>query len=96
MEENQTLDKIKKAIGITGNFQDETLLFYIGEVKHFMKSAGVQESVIDSDASLGIIAVGVLDLWNYGSGSIKLSSYFVQRVIQLAAQKETTSDVETE
>lgn len=76
------LEKVKNSLGITGNYQDETLNEYINEVKLYMISAGVSESVANSEMSAGVIARGVSDLWNYGNG--KLSDYFYQRVSQLA------------
>ena len=57
-----------------------------------MKSAGVADSVIESEASVGCIMRGVADLWNYGSGNASLSSYFKMRVLQLKAKKEETGD----
>ena len=77
------LDKVKSALGITGNYQDATLTVYIDEVKAFMVSAGVDESVVNSDVSAGVIARGVTDLWNYNGGGGKLSEYFYERVAQL-------------
>lgn len=76
------LEKVKNSLGITGNYQDETLNEYINEVKLYMISAGVSKSVANSEMSAGVIARGVSDLWNYGNG--KLSDYFYQRVSQLA------------
>lgn len=85
----ELLKKVKIGLGITGEYQDEALQFYIDEVKGFMRSAGVLPSVVDSSEAVGVIMRGVADLWNYGSGSVKLSDYFVQRVIQLSYDKET-------
>lgn len=82
------LTKVKSALGITGDYQDATLNIYIGEVKAYMKDAGVPKSVINSDMSAGVIARGVTDLWNYGSNTGKLSDYFYQRVSQLALSDE--------
>lgn len=75
------LEKVKAALGITGNFQDATLQEYIDEVKQYMLDGGVSENVVNSETSSGIITRGVADLWNYGSG--QLSPYFIERVIQL-------------
>lgn len=86
MTDNELLAKVKIGLGITGNYQDETLLFYIGEAKHFMISAGVSKEVTDSELSVGCIMRGVADLWNFGSGSVKFSDYFIQRVLQLKAE----------
>lgn len=67
-----------------GTFRDAMLTAYINEVKNFMKNAGVKDNVIISAPSVGVIALGVSDLWNYQSGGVKLSEYFKQRVIQLS------------
>lgn len=83
MAANTLLDKVKKGLGITGTYQDETLQVYIDEVKGFMASAGVQPNVIESNVAVGCIMRGVSDLWNYGSGNAKLSEYLKQRVQQL-------------
>ena len=88
-----TLSKVKSALGITGEYQDETLTVYIDEVKAYMMSAGVPESVINSSVSAGVIARGVTDLWNYNGGAGKLSDYFYQRVSQLAYTTPTTEGV---
>lgn len=74
------LEDVKNALGITGNYQDATLQLYINEVVAFLNDAGVSTALITS----GIVARGVSDLWNYGAGEGKLSSYFIQRASQLA------------
>lgn len=88
-----TLTFVKSALGITGTFQDATLQIYIDEVKAYMKDAGVPTQVIESSVSAGVIARGVVDLWNYGGGSGKLSDYFYQRVGQLTFTSEVVEDV---
>lgn len=92
MTDAELLAKIKNGLGITGTFQDGTLQVYIDEVKAFMKSAGVTDSVLSSSAAVGCIMRGVADLWNYGSGNATLSTYFKMRLIQLRA--ETLDDNE--
>ena len=86
------LTEVKARLGITGNYQDSTLNGYIDDVKQYLLSAGVKQEVIDSDKSIGCIARGVIDLWNYGQGGT-LSNYFMQRAIQLTAEtvEETTA-----
>lgn len=74
------IESVKTSIGITGDYQDETIRSWIGEVVAFLTDAGVKESNITT----GIVARGVLDLWNYGSGDGRLSEYFMQRAAQLA------------
>ena len=75
-----TLEQIKNALSITGTYQDETLTVYMNEVVDFLKDSGVAEANITA----GIVARGVSDLWDYGSGTGKLSTYFMQRAAQLA------------
>lgn len=83
------LEKIKIGLGITGDFQDDTLNLYIDEVKVFMKGAGISESVVESEIAVGCIMRGVADLWNYGSGNAHLSAYFKQRMLQIKAMSYT-------
>lgn len=84
MSDAEWLSEIKKALLITGDYQDNVLLIFIHEVKAFLKDAGVSNNVINSSASIGVVVRGVSDLWNYGSGGAELSPYFIQRAIQLA------------
>ena len=86
------LEKVKSALGITGEYQDATLQIYIDEVKAYMKDAGVSEAVLNSEKSAGVIARGVTDLWNYNGGAGKLSEYFCQRVSQLAYTSEEVGE----
>lgn len=77
------LDDVKAAIGVTGSYQDATIQQYIDEVTAFLRDAGVSSSNITS----GVIARGVSDLWDYGSGTGTLSPYFMRRAAQLALKK---------
>lgn len=78
------LSKVKISLGITGDFQNDTLTCYINEVKEFLLDAGVKPEVVNAETSAGIIARGVADLWNYGAGNAELSPYFMQRAAQLS------------
>lgn len=80
MTDYETLRKVKNALGIEGNYQDATLTEYIEEVTAFLTDGGVP----DGKATIGLIARGVTDLWNYGAGGGSLSEYFIQRASQLA------------
>lgn len=75
-----TLEKVKDALGITGDYHDKTLTEYIEEVNDFLVDAGVPRNRITS----GVVAKGVSDLWNYGEGKGKLSQYFIMRASQLS------------
>ena len=74
------LTKVKQALGITGSYQNNTLLEWINETVAFLKDGGVAEANITP----GIVARGVADLWNYGAGDGHFSSYFLQRAAQLS------------
>lgn len=75
-----TLDDVKNALGITGDYQDDTLQIYFDEVVAFLTDSGVKSANITA----GIVARGVSDLWNYGEAGGALSEYFMQRAAQLA------------
>ena len=83
----ERLAKVKTALGIGGDYQNETLTIYIDEVIAEMIAAGVKKEVAESAAAVGCIACGVNDLWNYSSGGVKHSEYFNRRLVQLSMQK---------
>lgn len=80
MADANMLSSVKSALGIVGDYQDETISEYIDEVVSFLVDAGVKNQNITS----GIVARGVSDLWNYGAADGKLSNYFLQRATQLS------------
>lgn len=80
---NVTLEQVKAALGIVGDYQDATLQVYFNEAVAFLIDAGVSEANITA----GVVARGVSDLWNYGMGDGKLSPYFMQRAAQLSYKR---------
>lgn len=80
MTDAEMLTHVKNALGITGEYQDDTIKEYILEVIDFLTSSGIRLSNITP----GIVSRGVSDLWNYGAGNGKLSEYFMQRAAQLS------------
>ncbi len=78
------LERVKALLGIQGDYQDATITGYIEEVTAFLVDAGVD----NADITPGIVARGVSDLWNYGSGDTGFSEYFLQRAAQLAYQAQ--------
>lgn len=72
-----TIEGVKRALGITGDYQDDTITEYFNEVVCFLKASGVAETSITN----GVVARGVSDLWGTEG---KLSSYFIQRATQLS------------
>ena len=83
MTDAELLTEVKKRIGITGDYQDDTLTGHIQDVKDFMQDAGVPEEVMQTTKIIGAVTRGVSDLWDYGSGNGEFSPYFFQRVTQL-------------
>ena len=83
MTDAELLTEVKKRIGITGDYQDDTLTGHIQDVKDFMQDAGVSEGVMQTTKIIGAVTRGVSDLWDYGSGNGEFSPYFFQRVTQL-------------
>lgn len=83
----ERLAKVKTALGIGGDYQNETLTIYIDEVIAEMIAAGVKREVAESAAAVGCIACGVNDIWNYSSGGVKHSEYFNRRLVQLSMMK---------
>jgi hypothetical protein len=90
----ERLAKVKIALfgSSAGNYNDETMTFYIEQVIEEIIDSGVARSVAESDAAVGCIAIGVNDLWCYASGGVKHSDYFYKRVIQLS-KKASDADV---
>ena len=85
------LSTVMTSIGLKGNdYQSETIQLYINEVNQYLADAGVPEDIIGTERTAGVVSRGVLDLWNYTSGTGRLSSYFKERVIQLSL--ETTEE----
>lgn len=95
MTTTELLNKVKSNLGITGTYQDTTIQGWIDEVKQYLLEGGVDESIVNSQISAGVISRGVADLWNYGSGDGTLSNYFFQRATQLSLKSngETPEEI---
>lgn len=78
------LQEIKNRLSVTDDFHNDLLTGFAEDVKAYMLSAGVKQTVIDDRKSIGCIAKGVSDMWINGS----FSELFKQRVIQLTFEKE--------
>lgn len=75
------LEQVKKLLGITGKFQDETISGWIDEIKQLMIDGGISPSIVNDDKSAGVIAKGIDDVYFQKTD---LSNYFWQRATQLA------------
>ena len=87
MSELNILSEVKTRLNLTGTYHDNLINAYIQDVKDYLLDAGVSQEVVDNEVSVGVIARGVADLWNYGSGEGKFSDIFYQRAIQLTYKK---------
>ena len=77
--EEELLIKIKNALRFSGDYQNDTLLELISQVKRDMVDMGVKEEIVDSDASVGAITKGVWDKDNLHEYSLD----FEKQVIRL-------------
>jgi|GEM_PF-3225155 len=83
-----TIDEIAVKVSLLlQRSTDENFLsvlpLYCTEAQQIIKSAGVKDTVAESAKAVGVIARGVLDLWNFGAGEGKFSPLFFQLVEQL-------------
>ena len=64
MTDAELLDKVKTAINLKGNdYQNDTIQFWIEQVKIELLRAGVSAVVLGSTLAAGCIARGVDDKW---------------------------------
>ena len=60
----ELLEQVKSAINLKGNdYQDDTIKFWIEDVKLILLRAGVSADVLGSTLAVGCIARGVDDKW---------------------------------
>lgn len=91
LNKDELLAAVKEMNNITGSFHDKRVAGYIGDVQRFMLKADVPAAVLNSDAAVGLIAMGVDSLMETGT----LSTYVQQRIIQerLTPEEEAEADV---
>lgn len=83
------LEKVKKSLGITGNYQDDIIQGWIDEIKQLMIDGGIAPSIVNDEKSAGVIARGIDDVCFQKSN---LSTYFWQRATQLALKEEEKNE----
>lgn len=81
MADTAMLESVKKALGVSGTFMNDTLTGYIDNVTAYMSRAGVSADLIAESAY--VVARGVNDIWN-NDGTAKFSPLFRDLVTQLA------------
>lgn len=82
------LNECKKGLGLStepNDLIDANIEQKINIVLSFLKKAGVSDENLNDDLTVGVIVLGVTDLWNLNSGEIKFSPAFYTLVAQLAA-----------
>lgn len=84
LTEDEILARVKTQLGIMDNYSDAILSEYIAEAESFMTGAGITKAKALSREGVGLITRLVIDTWNNGSGSVKLSEYTKTRLVQLA------------
>ena len=75
----QLLERVKTALNITGEYHNGRIKALVEEVKGYMANAGVPAAVLETDAVVGTIALGVDSIMEHGA----LSQYVISRIIQL-------------
>ena len=83
MDEQELLIKLKKSLRITGDYQDDTLLQLISEVKEDMMGMCVSKEVVNSKSSIGAITKGVWDKDNLH----EYSPDFEKQIIRLREKR---------
>lgn len=79
LSSEQTLERVKTALNITGEYHDGRIGALVDDVKDYMAKAGVPAAVLETDAVVGTIAMGVDSIMETGA----LSQYVISRIIQL-------------
>lgn len=83
------LEEVKKSLGITGSYQDNTIQGWIDEIKRLMIDGGIPSSIVNNKTSAGVIAKGIDDVYFQKND---LSKYFWQRAIQLNYKDSTDTE----
>jgi hypothetical protein len=85
MTDDELLIECKKGLNIPveSTAFDPTLTQKLLAVKLFMMNAGVSAENIQNDLAVGVIVMGVSDLWELKSGEVKFSPAFFTLVNQL-------------
>lgn len=95
MTDTELLTACKTGLGIptSSTAFDGVITQKLLAVKSYMRSAGVSDVTMSDDVAVGIIVMGVADLWNLGAGEIKFSPAFFTLLTQLSFGDSTLSFV---
>ena len=86
MINDELLIECKKGLNIpiSSTAFDDVLTQKLIVVRSFLSGAGVSDTSLGTDLAIGVIVIGVTDLWNLTSGEIKFSPAFYVLLTQLA------------
>jgi hypothetical protein len=85
MEAAELLNECKIGLGISPDSVafDGLVGQKIKAIKSFMKNAGVSDAKMEDDLAVGVIVMGVADLWQTGGGEVKFSPALTTLINQL-------------
>lgn len=76
--------EVLKSLGILdGSGVEDSVKPYYNTIVSYCLGAGVTDEKLLSESSIGLVARGISDIWNYGSGTGVLSEFFFQSLAQL-------------
>ena len=73
------LEEVKKRLGITGEYQDDTIQGYIDDVKQFLLDGGVKKEVVDASSTVGysfLLTPFILDI-DFGINNTSGIGFFI-------------------
>lgn len=90
MDTSELLGACKTGLNISldSTAFDGVLIQKILAVKSFMRNAGVSEVTMEDDLAVGVIVMGVADLWELQGGAAKFSLAFTTMLSQLTYSNE--------
>lgn len=92
MTDNEILQEVKIRLAITDTYHDKLLSSFIQDTKDYLTSVGITDEILTDKKALGILARGVVDLWNNKPSDGEFSKVFYQRAIQLRAEVLESAD----
>lgn len=92
MTDDEILQEVKIRLAITDTYHDKLLSSFIQDTKDYLTSVGITDEILTDKKALGILARGVVDLWNNKPSDGEFSKVFYQRAIQLRAEVLESAD----
>ena len=92
MTDDEILQEVKIRLAITDTYHDKLLSSFIQDAKDYLTSVGITDEILADKKALGILARGVVDLWNNKPSDGEFSKVFYQRAIQLRAEVLESAD----